>query len=90
MRLRLAFLALGVEALKTVADQNPGLHSVCTGPIARFIVGKLGHSAIFLYSSGAGACASTTTTRRMCPRAVTTRLCSQGCHKAPTSHELRH
>jgi len=28
-----------------------------TGPIAGFIVGKFGYAAIFLYGSGAAACA---------------------------------
>src|SRR5258708_29271608 len=60
----LVFPALGVEALKTVADQDHGaalgvytafldLAMGITGPIAGFIVGKFGYSAIFLYGSGA-------------------------------------
>jgi MFS family permease len=64
----LVFPALGVEALKTVADQNRGatlgvytafldLAMGITGPIAGFIVGKFGYAAIFLYGSGAAACA---------------------------------
>jgi len=64
----LVFPALGVEALKTVADQNHGaalgvytafldLAMGITGPIAGFIVGKFGYSAIFLYGSGAAGCA---------------------------------
>jgi len=63
----LVFPALGVEALKTVADQNHGaalgvytgfldLAMGITGPIAGFIVGKFGYSAIFLYSSAAAGC----------------------------------
>jgi predicted MFS family arabinose efflux permease len=63
----LVFPALGVEALKTVADQNHGaalgvytafldLAMGITGPIAGLIVGKLGYSAIFLYGSGAAGC----------------------------------
>jgi predicted MFS family arabinose efflux permease len=63
----LVFPALGVEALKTVADQNHGaalgvytgfldLAMGITGPIAGFIVGKFGYSAIFLYGSGAAGC----------------------------------
>jgi MFS family permease len=62
----LVFPALGVEALKTVADQNHGaalgvytgfldLAMGITGPIAGFIVGKFGYPAIFLYGSGAAA-----------------------------------
>jgi predicted MFS family arabinose efflux permease len=61
------FPALGVEALKTVADQNHGaalgvytafldLSMGITGPIAGFIVGKFGYSAIFLYGSAAAGC----------------------------------
>jgi predicted MFS family arabinose efflux permease len=64
----LVFPALGVEALKTVADQNHGaalgvytafldLAMGITGPIAGFIVGKFGYSAIFLWGSGAAGCA---------------------------------
>lgn len=64
----LVFPALGVEALKTVADQNHGaalgvftgfldLAMGITGPIAGFIVGKFGYSALFLYGSGAAGCA---------------------------------
>jgi len=60
----LVFPALGVEALKTVADQNHGtalgvytafldLAMGITGPIAGLIVGKFGYSAIFLFGSGA-------------------------------------
>jgi MFS family permease len=60
----LVFPALGVEALKTVAVQNHGtalgvytafldLAMGITGPIAGFIVGKFGYSAIFLCGSGA-------------------------------------
>jgi MFS family permease len=63
----LVFPALGVEALKTVADQNHGaalgvytgfldLAMGITGPIAGLIVGKFGYSAIFLYGSGAAGC----------------------------------
>jgi len=63
----LVFPALGVEALKTVADQNHGaalgvytgfldLAMGITGPIAGFIVGKFGYSAIFLYGSAAAGC----------------------------------
>lgn len=59
----LVFPALGVEAVKTVADQNRGaalgvytafldLAMAITGPIAGFIVGKFGYSAIFLYGAG--------------------------------------
>jgi predicted MFS family arabinose efflux permease len=64
----LVFPALGVEALKTVAEQNHGaalgvytafldLAMGITGPIAGFIVGKFGYSAIFLCGSGAAGCA---------------------------------
>jgi MFS family permease len=64
----LVFPALGIEALKTVADQNHGaalgvytafldLAMGITGPIAGFIVGQFGYSAIFLYGSGAAGCA---------------------------------
>jgi len=64
----LVFPALGVEALKTVADQNHGtalgvytafldLAMGITGPIAGLIVGKFGYSAIFLFGSGAAGCA---------------------------------
>lgn len=52
-----------MEAVKTVADQNRGaalgvytafldLAMAITGPIAGFIVGKFGYSAIFLYGAG--------------------------------------
>lgn len=62
----LVFPALGIEALKTVADHNHGaalgaytafldLAMGITGPIAGFIVGKFGYAAIFLYGSGAAA-----------------------------------
>jgi predicted MFS family arabinose efflux permease len=64
----LVFPALGVEALKTVADQNQGaalgvytafldLAMGITGPIAGLIIGVFGYSAIFLYGSGAAGCA---------------------------------
>ena len=64
----LVFPALGVEVLKTVDEQNHGaalgvytafldLAMGITGPIAGFIVGRFGYSAIFLYGSGAAACA---------------------------------
>jgi MFS family permease len=64
----LVFPALGVEALKTVVDQNHGaalgvytafldLAMGITGPIAGFIVGKFAYSAIFLCGSGAAGCA---------------------------------
>jgi predicted MFS family arabinose efflux permease len=64
----LVFPALGVEALKTVSYQNRGaargvytafldLAMGITGPVAGFIVGKFGYSAIFLCSSGAAGCA---------------------------------
>jgi predicted MFS family arabinose efflux permease len=62
----LVFPALGVEAVKTVADQNRGaalgvytafldLAMAITGPIAGFIVGKFGYSAIFLYGAGSAS-----------------------------------
>jgi len=58
----------GVEALKTMAVQNHGsalgvytafldFAMGITGPIAGFIVGRFGYSAIFLYGSGAAGCA---------------------------------
>jgi len=58
----LVFPALGVEALKMVADQDHGaalgvytafldLAMGITGPIAGVIVGKFGYSAVFLYGS---------------------------------------
>jgi len=64
----LVFPALGVEALKMVADQNHGaalgvytafldLAMGVTGPIAGVIVGKFGYSALFLYGSGAAGSA---------------------------------
>jgi predicted MFS family arabinose efflux permease len=64
----LAFPALGVEAVKTVTDQNRGsalgiytafldLSMGITGPVAGFIIGRFGYSAIFLYGSGAAVCA---------------------------------
>jgi MFS family permease len=68
----MVFPALGVEALKTVADQNHGaalgvytgfldLAMGISGPIAGFIVGKFGYSAIFLCGSGAAGCAFVST-----------------------------
>src|ERR1017187_3666136 len=64
----LVFPALGVEALKMVADQNHGaalgvytafldLAMGITGPIAGVIVGNFGSPAVFLYGSGAASCA---------------------------------
>jgi MFS family permease len=64
----LVFPALGVEALKMVADQNHGaalgvytafldLAMGITGPIAGSIIGRFGYPAAFLYSSGAAGCA---------------------------------
>jgi MFS family permease len=64
----LVFPALGVEAVKTVADQNRGaalgvytafldLAMAITGPIAGLIVGKFGYSAIFLYGAGSASAA---------------------------------
>jgi predicted MFS family arabinose efflux permease len=63
----LVFPALGVEALKMVADQDHGaalgvytafldLAMGITGPIAGVIAGKFGYSAVFLYGSGAAIC----------------------------------
>ena len=63
----LVFPALGVEALKTVADQNHGaalgvytgfldLAMGITGPIAGLIVGKFGYPAVFLFGSGVAGC----------------------------------
>ena len=65
--LALVFPALGVEAVKSVDDQNRGsalgvftafldCAMGITGPIAGFIVGKFGYSAIFLFASGAAGC----------------------------------
>jgi MFS family permease len=65
--LALVFPALGVEAVKSVDDQNRGsalgVYTAfldcamgITGPIAGFIVGKFGYPAIFLYGSGAAGC----------------------------------
>lgn len=64
----LVFPALGVEAIKTVSDQNHGaalgvytafldLSMGITGPIAGFIVGTFGYPAIFLYGAGTSGCA---------------------------------
>jgi MFS family permease len=64
----LVFPALGVEVVKTIADQNRGsalgiftafldLSMGVTGPVAGFIVGKFGYSAVFLYGSGSAICA---------------------------------
>jgi MFS family permease len=64
----LVFPALGVEAVETVADQNRGaalgvytafldLAMAITGPIAGFIVGRFGYSAIFLYGAGSASAA---------------------------------
>jgi MFS family permease len=63
----LVFPALGVEALKMVADQNHGaalgaytafldLAMGMTSPIAGVIVGKFGYPAMFLCGSGAASC----------------------------------
>lgn len=64
----LVFPALGVEALKMVADQDRGaalgvytafldLAMGITGPIAGVIIGEFSYSAIFLCASGAACCA---------------------------------
>jgi predicted MFS family arabinose efflux permease len=64
----LVFPALGVEVVKTIADQNRGsalgvftafldLAMGVTGPIAGLIVGRFGYSAVFLYGSGSAICA---------------------------------
>ena len=65
--LALVFPALGVEAVRSVDDQNRGsalgvftafldCAMGITGPIAGFIVGKFGYSAIFLFGSVAASC----------------------------------
>jgi predicted MFS family arabinose efflux permease len=62
----LVFPALGVKAVKTVADQNHGaalgvytafldLAMAITGPVAGFIVGRFGYSEIFLYGAGSAS-----------------------------------
>jgi predicted MFS family arabinose efflux permease len=62
--LALVFPALGVEAVRSVDEQNRGsalgvftafldCAMGITGPIAGFIVGKFGYSAIFLFGSAA-------------------------------------
>jgi MFS family permease len=64
----LVFPALGVEAVRTVNENDRGsalgvytafldLGMAVTGPLAGFIVGQSGYSAIFLYGSGTAACA---------------------------------
>jgi predicted MFS family arabinose efflux permease len=64
----LVFPSLGVEAVKTVGEQNRGsalgvytaflgLAMGVTGPVAGFIVGSFGYSAIFFYGAGAAICA---------------------------------
>jgi MFS family permease len=64
----LVFPALGVEAVKTVADQNRGaalgvytafldLAMAITGPVAGFIVGRFGYSEMFLYGAGSASAA---------------------------------
>ena len=68
----LIFPALGVEAVKEVADQNRGaalgvytafldLAMAITGPIAGLIVVKFGYSAPFLYGAGSASMASVLT-----------------------------
>ena len=63
----LVFPALGVEALKMVADQDRGaalgvytafldLAMGITGPIAGLVVGKFGYPAIFLCAASAAGC----------------------------------
>jgi MFS family permease len=65
----LVFPALGVEAVKAVAESDRGsalgvytafldLALAITGPVAGFIIGRWGYPAIFLYGSVAAACAS--------------------------------
>jgi MFS family permease len=65
----LVFPALGVEAVKAVAESDRGsalgvytafldLALAITGPVAGFIIGTWGYPAIFLYGSIAAACAS--------------------------------
>lgn len=65
--LALVFPALGVEAVKSVDDQNRGsalgvftafldCAMGITAPIAGFILGKFGYPAIFLFGSGAAGC----------------------------------
>src|SRR5258705_8011921 len=64
----LVFPALGVEAVRAVAESDRGsalglytafldLALAITGPMAGFIIGNWGYSAIFLYGSVAAACA---------------------------------
>ena len=64
----LVFPALGVEAVRAVADSDRGsalgvygafldLAMAVTGPIAGFIISKWGYASIFLYGSAAAACA---------------------------------
>jgi predicted MFS family arabinose efflux permease len=65
--LALVFPALGVEAVKSVDEQNRGAAlgvytafldcaMAVTAPIAGFLVGKFGYSSIFLFGSAAAAC----------------------------------
>lgn len=65
--LALVFPALGVEAVKSVDEQNRGAAlgvftafldcaMGITGPVAGFIAGKFGYSAIFLFASGSAGC----------------------------------
>ena len=65
--LALIFPALGVEAVRSVDDQNRGaalgVYTAfldcamgITGPIAGFIIGKFGYSAIFIFGSAAAGC----------------------------------
>jgi MFS family permease len=64
----LVFPALGVEAVKAVAESDRGsalgvytafldLALAITGPVAGFIIGNWGYPAIFLYGSATSACA---------------------------------